>query len=540
MFRIAWRLQRTGLIGMTAFGALYGLLQAAAYGSAAGTTAASRAAFGHQMETFGRTFSFILPLPVRTDTVSGYVQWRIYGALPLLFGFWALMSATGATRGDEERGLVEEWLTSGVGRGRYIGMRFVAFALAALIALCATSAAIDLGVARSGLSLDLGAVVEDSVAVLALTLVCYGIAMVLAQCVTTRSVAAGVAGAVLAVLFLVNSISRTVVSLRPVARAISPFYYVDRSTPLTPGGAFDVGATLGLFIAACALVGVTVWLMYVRDIGAPVLRSRSRRHAMTHLPSHNAVLRVPVLSLLYGQRLSLLAWTAGTAIGAAYIASVGRAMVDLVKGRGSFHAYLTLAGHGDPYVALTGYFWFGIFQLLLVAFALSYVARWSSDDNEGRLEMVLSAPISRRRVVGERALAFLAASVLVIAVSSVALYLSAIASGIHIPIGDLITASLALLPFVLSFAAVGAVLTSRVPRAAIAVLATFAFLSYLVTEGGPLLKWPDWVMKLSAFSLYGTPLTSGVYWTGMWILLAVTVSGFAAAAALMQRREVGR
>jgi ABC-2 type transport system permease protein len=222
------------------------------------------------------------------------------------------------------------------------------------------------------------------------------------------------------------------------------------------------------------------------------------------------------------------------------VASIGRTMVDLAKAPGNFHAYLTLAGHGNPYVALTGYFWFGIFQLVLVAFALTYVARWASDDNEGRLEMELSAPVSRRRVVFERALAFLIGAIAIVAVSSIAFYLSAAANNIGLHLGDLIVASLPLIPFVLSFAALGAVLTSRVPRAAIAVLATLSFLSYLITEGGPLLKWPDWVMKLSVFSLYGTPLTSGVYWTGLWILLAITVLGFGAAAALMQRREVGR
>ena len=103
----------------------------------------------------------------------------------------------------------------------------------------------------------------------------------------------------------------------------------------------------------------------------------------------------------------------------------------------------------------------------------------------------------------------------------------------------LAAASTVLVPFVLSFAAIGALLASRVPRQTVAVLATLAFLSYLITEGGPLLKWPDWVLKLSVFSLYGSPLTSGVYWTGLWILLVVTVVGFGLAAVLMQRRDVG-
>jgi len=125
------------------------------------------------------------------------------------------------------------------------------------------------------------------------------------------------------------------------------------------------------------------------------------------------------------------------------------------------------------------------------------------------------------------------------AAGCVAFDLSARASTIDIPLGDMVAASLPLLPFVLSFAAIGAVLTSRVPRAAIATLAAVAFVSYLITEGGPLLKWPAWVLKLSAFSLYGTPLTNGVYWLGLWILLAITLAGFGFAVALMQRREVG-
>ena len=110
---------------MTGFGAVYGLIQAAAYVRAAGSTAASRIAFGHEMETFGRTFTVLLPLPVRLDTPPGYIQWRVYGVLVLLFAAWVLMSAVGASRADEDRGLVEGWLASGVGRGRCWGARKV-------------------------------------------------------------------------------------------------------------------------------------------------------------------------------------------------------------------------------------------------------------------------------------------------------------------------------------------------------------------------------------------------------------------------------
>src|SRR5882762_8325001 len=69
VFRLTWRLQRNGLIGMSAFGIFYGILQAAAYSAAAGTTAASRRAFGQATESFGRQYSLLLPLPHGVDTI---------------------------------------------------------------------------------------------------------------------------------------------------------------------------------------------------------------------------------------------------------------------------------------------------------------------------------------------------------------------------------------------------------------------------------------------------------------------------------------
>jgi ABC-2 type transport system permease protein len=539
VLRITWRLQRTGLIGMTAFGAAYGLFQTAAYYSAAGSTAAQRAAFGHEMEVLGRSLSYLLPIPVRVDTVPGYLQWRVYGALPILFVFWALMSASGATRGDEEHGLVEQWLSAGVGKARYMALRFLAFLVASVVAVAATSTAIALVAATGGSPLDAASVFEMSAAVLAVTVVCYGIAFVAAQLTGSRNAAAGLAGVLLLALFFMNGFSRTVDGLKPLASIVSPFYYYDRSNPLTPGGTFDALRTAGLLAAGFALAALAAWLMRIRDLGAPLLRRRSHRGATSHHSSPNRLLRIPVVSALFEQRLGLLTWGLGTAAGATFIASIGRQMVDLVNGPGGFRAYLTLVGHGDPYVAITGFFWFGIFQMLLAVYAITQVARWSSDDNEGRLEMVLSAPVSRSRVVGERALVLLVATVAIIAVSSVAFYISAHSENIELHASDLAAASTVLVPFVLSFAAIGALLASRVPRQTVAVLATIAFLSYLITEGGPLMKWPDWVLKLSVFSLYGSPLTSGVYWTGLWILLVVTVVGFGLAAVLMQRRDVG-
>ena len=538
LLRLAWRLQRRGLVGMTAVGVAYGAIQASAYISVAGTTAAERAAFGRQIAAFGATYSYILPLPVRPDTISGYLQWRAYGALPLLFVLWSLMSASGATRGDEDRGLVAQWLAAGAGAAGYLASRFVAFALAAAIAVTATSTAIAGGVLVTGSALDAVAVVEVSLALLAVTLCCYAIAALVAQVPGSRAAAAGAAAMVLVVLFFLESLSRTVPGLRRAAR-LSPFYYYDRNTPLTPGSTWDPVATVGLLAAAIVLMVAAAALMRARDVGAPLWqRSEPARPALT-AASSNPLLALPVTEALYEHRRGLLAWIAGTALAAAFMASVGRQIVDVVREPGALRSYLTIAGHGDPYVALTGFFWFGVAQLLLAAFAISQVAIWTGEDSSGRLEVIFSTPVRRWRLVLERFLFLLAGVVAVVGISSTAYFAVERSQGIALKVADLSAAALPLVPFTLAFASVGALLATRVPRGTTAILGALAFFSYLATQLGPLLKWPQWALDLSVFSLYGTPISTGVNWSGTWILVAVVVAGFAAGAVLMQRREVG-
>ncbi|HEY4025949.1 MAG TPA: hypothetical protein VGO86_05920, partial [Candidatus Dormibacteraeota bacterium] len=99
-------------------------------------------------------------------------------------------------------------------------------------------------------------------------------------------------------------------------------------------------------------------------------------------------------------------------------------------------------------------------------------------------------------------------------------------------------ASWLLVPFALTFAAAGAVADAEWPRAVVGVLGILAFASFLIYELAGLMGWPSWVANLSVFQLYGTPLLTGVNWSGRWAMLAVVVVGFGLATLLMQRREV--
>src|SRR5205814_8873098 len=87
----------------------------------------------------------LFPAPIRPDTVGGYVEFRGMHPLSILFAVWALASATGFARGDEERGLVEATLSTGVSRIALIATRSAGFAIAISIASSAAAAGLLAG-----------------------------------------------------------------------------------------------------------------------------------------------------------------------------------------------------------------------------------------------------------------------------------------------------------------------------------------------------------------------------------------------------------
>jgi ABC-2 type transport system permease protein len=167
------------------------------------------------------------------------------------------------------------------------------------------------------------------------------------------------------------------------------------------------------------------------------------------------------------------------------------------------------------------------------------VARWSAEDGDGRLELILANPRSRASVVLERALVLAVGALFIAALCGLAVAYAAHAEGIDVDRANLALATFLLVPFALVFAAVGALLASWNPRAAVGLLGGLAFASYLLQQLGPIFKWPGWVQYLSVFKLYGTPLSDGVDRAGLEIMIAIVIAGFAASILAMQRRDVG-
>ena len=531
------RLGRWGVVGFSGLAFFSSFVQAVAYFQLAGRTPAERAAFGKSMTQLASSLTLILPPPMRLDTVGGYVEWRSFGGLAIVFAVWALVSASGASRGDEERGLVEVALAASVTRVGWIAARLTGFAAASFVAAAIGGLGLVAGTINGGESVTLPAVLAQAVALATVALSCYALTLFVGQ-LTSARIATASAGVLLLALFLVNTLSRTFTSLTTV-RWLSPFRYYELNHPLVSDGGLDARAMAVMLLIALIAGAAAAAAFVARDLGSPLLRLSVRSETTTYEVSRNRVWRIPILRALYERRLGIVVWAAGISFLGAVFVSLTKTIIQPLMSIPALTQFFGGFVQGRLYTSFLGFFWLSTAELLFAAFAIAQVARWSAEDSDGRLEIILSQPQSRAIVVVERAVVLAVGAAIIAALSGVAVAIVSHNQGMEVSNQRLAEGSLLLVPFALVFAAAGSVLAAWNPRAAVGLLGAFAFVSYMIAELGPLFKWPAWLQDVSAFKLFGMPLSSGIDRTGLLTMIAIIIVGFGASILLMERRDVG-
>src|SRR5437867_10859704 len=154
------RLGRWGVVGFSLAAFVSTLIQTVGFYQIAGHTPGERIAFGNSILALASQFSALFPPPIRPDTVGGYVEFRGFHPLAILFAVWAMASATGFVRGDEERGIVEATLAAGVRRGTLVAARITGFAIGLAAASGAAAAGFLVGVAMGHESVAAPSLIE--------------------------------------------------------------------------------------------------------------------------------------------------------------------------------------------------------------------------------------------------------------------------------------------------------------------------------------------------------------------------------------------
>lgn len=484
---------------------------------------------------------------IAVTTVGGYATFKI-GIFIFLITVWPILAGSRMLRGEEERGSLDVLLSVPRPRLRVALEKLSAMwtalvAMGLLIGLVAFA-----GGTKFGADFGLG---DALLFALNLALICGvigGLALLVSQFTQERGPAAGATAGLLLVFIVLDMVHRVAPNSESISY-LSPIYYYNLSKGLVPSYGVNPGAMLLLAVLAIGLGGAAVWLFVHRDVGGTVRLPRwlqlPERQASRVLPAGDWSLRSVYARSLRTIAMPTFWWTLGIAGFAGWmvyaVQLLETRMSTLLSGSAGFTQLIKNIGGGDA--SLNAGFLSAMLlflPLFLMAFAVTQVNGWSADEQDGRLELVLSTPQPRLSVLVGRFAALASATIAISVITLLVCAGVAAASGLQLDGGHLAAAILGMIPLGLLVVGIGYLAAGWLRTAADTGLLSFLlafwfFLSFI----GPELKLPDATLRLSPFYYYGTPLLHGLQLTSVLGLVVVTSIALGLGALRFVRKDIG-
>jgi ABC-2 type transport system permease protein len=486
--------------------------------------------------------------PVKVDTPGGYATFK-YGPTILLLAVWALAAGARALRGEEERGSIDVLLSLPESRVRLaiekLGAIWTALLGIGLLMALVTFA----GVQRTNAGLRFIDVALFALNVVLTSGVFAAIALLISQFTRERGTASGITGILFVLSIVVDMVHRIFPNTEWISQ-LSPVYYYNLSRPLVPGYGANAGAMVGLFAASVVLSAAGIWLFARRDVGGTVsLPSWLRLPERATPPERALPVNDWALRSIYTRSLAMIAWptlwwTLGIAGFAAWMIVVAKQtetlLITMASSSAILKTFITSLGGSNAVsgATLLSALW-AFLPVALMAFAVTQASRWASDEEEGRLELILATPQSRLQVILGRFAGLATATVLIGLVTLAATAAASAGAGLTLDAGNLAAASLAMIPLGLLVAALGYLFSGWLRAAFDTGLLTFLlaiwfFISFL----GPGFNWPDALQRLSPLYYYGTPLLHGIATGGTIGILAVSLVALGIGAYRFTRKDI--
>ncbi|HET7419477.1 MAG TPA: ABC transporter permease subunit [Candidatus Dormibacteraeota bacterium] len=487
---------------------------------------------------------------VKADTVGGYATFKI-GIFVFLICVWPLLAGSRMLRGEEDRGSLDVLLSAPRSRVQVAVQKLAAMwvALGAMAVIIGVLAYLG-GVAfKADFSL-----VDGLLFGLDLALICAvfgGIALLVSQFTSERGPAAGITGALLLVFIVVDMVHRVIPGTDWFSH-LSPIYYYNLSKPLIPSYGVSAGGMLVQLGLAVALSVAAVWLFARRDVADTVklptwLSIPSRASGPSHaLPGGDWSVRS-----VYTRSLGMIAWptfwwTLGFAAFGAWEVFAVQQLTDKLSSvftadpnSVALKVLQNIGGKSSTLDAILLGAMFELMPVLLMAFAVTQVNRWSADEDEGRLEIVLSTPNSRVSVLLGRFAALATATIIVGVVTLAAISVAVAAGGVSLDSTNLVEATLGMIPLGLLIAAIGYLASGWLRTAADTGLLSFVLAAwFFISFVGPDLKWPDATLRVSALYYYGTPLLHGLNAGNIAVVVAVGAAALVLASVRFARKDI--
>ena len=473
--------------------------------------------------------------PYAMNTPEGYITFRYMETIwPLLLSIWPILAGARMVRGEEERGTMDVLLATSQSRTRLLLEKVGALAIALLVIAVLFALGVVAGeAALGGGHVDVVRALLTGLNLSSLAFFFGMVALLISQVTTSRRAAAGWASSLLILFVFLNMAGRELSGAW--VQYLSPLYYYNLNRPLLPGFPDQpLAALVPPGLAVLCLVG-SVILFARRDMGRSAIESQRERAggaepALRSLSRAEREVSTRAVSLqtLFADAWGSFWWLFGMVAFCAALLfvtpSFQKAFNQAVQQTPWLARYLSDTPTNTN-AALLGTLVFAFVPALVMVLALTLALKWSSDLENGQLELIFSTPNSRRRVLLERFGANILVVVLAPVLTWLALTIGAQIINLNVDQGRLLAASFSMFPPALISVGLVYALAGRLRYGAVlGIVTAYLVLSYLqeALEGN--IQFPGWLMSLSVFHLYGNPVFLGMNWTNFLGMTGVGIA----------------
>ncbi len=489
-------------------------------------TTAERDALAAAYGSNKATSALFGPAP-QLQTVGGFTVFKISMTLMILGAVWGLLLSTRLLRGEEDEGRWE-LLLSGQTTRRGAAVQALTGLAVGLLALWAVTAVITvLSGHASSVHIAAGPSVFFALAMVATACMFLGVGALTSQLAATRRQAASFAAAFLGVTYAVRMIADAGVGLHWMIW-LSPLGWVEELQPLTSP---QPVALLPIVVFTVTVAAAAVLFAGIRDVSASIVPDRS--HSRPHL----RLLFGPTGLAIRLMRATVIGWGVAIALSGLLFGLIAKSAGATISGSSVEQVLSKLGATGTGADAVLGVC-FLILAVLVAFVAAGQIVLARSEESGGRLDHILTRPVSRASWLGGR-----------LVVAAAVLLLGGVAGGIFAWFGaesehtgvsftTLVGAGVNLVPPAITILGVGVLAFGVRPRSTSVVVYGLLGWSILLTIVGGIGAINHWILDTSVFHQMAAAPAVPPHWVANAVMTAIGVGAALVGGLMFCRRDL--